>query len=48
MSDDARRVPVVLICAKGHPAVTFLARRDEPEPPCPICGRLSAEKEKQR
>lgn len=30
---------VVRVCAAGHPIVMYSARRDQPEPPCPTCGR---------
>jgi rubrerythrin len=38
--DRARIVnTIVRTCANGHPVVTYYARRDEPEPPCPACGK---------
>ena len=49
MIDESwRRLQVVRVCANGHPAVTYLAQRDQPEPLCPSCavrdsrGRLIA------
>jgi len=37
MSEAWRTIPVVRICAKGHPAITYVVKRNEPEPPCPAC-----------
>jgi hypothetical protein len=48
MDESWRRLQVVRVCAKGHAAVTYLAKRNEPEPLCPACavrdmsGRLIA------
>lgn len=30
---------VVRVCARDHAIVMYSARRDQPEPPCPTCGR---------
>ena len=30
---------VVRVCARGHAIVMYSARRDQPEPPYPTCGR---------
>lgn len=40
--DDQARIAhtLVRVCANGHPTVTYYARRDQPEPPCPACGRV--------
>jgi hypothetical protein len=34
------RHTLVRICAAGHPIVLYYVRRDQPEPPCPTCGRV--------
>lgn len=34
-----RQNTLIRVCAKGHAAVTYVAKRDQPEPPCPACGR---------
>lgn len=40
-ADQARVAQtIVRVCANGHQAVTYYARRDAPEPPCPVCQRV--------
>ena len=34
---------IVVVCAQGHDAVTYYARRDQPMPPCPRCGKRPGE-----
>ena len=40
--DEQARIAntVVRVCAQGHLIVMYSARRDQPEPPCPVCGRM--------
>jgi len=40
MSETWRQLTVVRVCANQHPAITYIAKRDQPEPPCPVCHRV--------
>lgn len=41
VSEAWRVKPIVLVCAKGHPAITYQGKRGEPDPGCPACHQQS-------
>jgi hypothetical protein len=39
-----RQQILIRVCAHGHSAITYIAKRTQPEPPCPVCGRVQQQR----